>query len=285
MAILMNERAVALSQSEGLVLLSSGEAVLKGVLEAEAEVGMLAGPARGGFELIFDGAERTGVDSILREYNVRLQRTADAVRGLRVARAAAERGMASLAWVPNDELDECVSVLTGWRDAHLKSGVGMVILLEDNPAGCPVTCPRQTSQRLELVAIEASDLESLKIAIDEALRLSEVAHAPVGIVVHQRVLRACETVRAAPNSKSESLSAMLARRRQREVARGAETNDVLRTSRRMELNEFSAMPIRGERVATGFVTVGPAEGAMRHLVDVLGLHGRVPMLHLKLIEP
>ncbi len=71
----------------------------------------------------------------------------------------------------------------------------------------------------------------------------------------------------------------------RVAASGAETGGVLRTARRLELNAVRCLPNPGERVPVGFLVVGPAEQAIAHLTAVLKLSGRLPVLHLRLINP
>jgi hypothetical protein len=121
--------------------------------------------------------------------------------------------------------------------------------------------------------------------VEQALRMSRAGRCPIGIVAHVRLLRMLDTLETRPNRVLSTMDAVLARRRRRRGPRFAETGGALRMARRLELNLARAMPSPGERVAIGFITVGPADAALAHIVHVLELTGRVPVLQLGLIHP
>ena len=54
---------------------------------------------------------------------------------------------------------------------------------------------------------------------------------------------------------------------------------------RLELNSWRALPSPGEAISIGFITVGPADRALRHMAMILGISGKLPALHLGVIHP
>jgi Pyruvate/2-oxoacid:ferredoxin oxidoreductase gamma subunit len=83
----------------------------------------------------------------------------------------------------------------------------------------------------------------------------------------------------------ESVDAMLARRRRRRHPRSTDSGGVLRVLRRLEFNRASSLPSPGERVPVGFITIGPVDAALGHLIHVLQLVGRVPVIQLGAVHP
>jgi TPP-dependent indolepyruvate ferredoxin oxidoreductase alpha subunit len=106
------------------------------------------------------------------------------------------------------------------------------------------------------------------------------------MTVHNSILRLADTVAVGPNRVVDVADMVVVRRsaaarKERRVATGG----ILRTARLWELNRGLALPSPGERVPIGFVVVGPAEAAVRHLTGLLRLSGRVPLMQLRLINP
>lgn len=283
------------TQHDGKGLLSGPEAMLKGVLEAEIEVALLTGPRRGGFANLFNVDRQTGgpgaespVAQALRQHGTRMAPTPDAHRAVVLAGQAARAGRAAFAFVPNDELDRSIAAIL----EHKSTGTGaMVLVLEDAPSAAPASCPRRAAERLNIPCIEPADIEQLRDSMEHALRLSKAARTPCALVVHDWILRSCDTIQLRPNRVLGSVEQILARPRRTRLSRSLRwadagpTRSPLRIARRLELNLFRATPSPGERVTVGFITVGPTDASLRHITNVLGLHGRVPVLQLGLIRP
>ncbi len=159
----------------------------------------------------------------------------------------------------------------------------MSIVFEDDPYGSPATCPRQAAVRLGLPCMEPSDVGQLRDAMEQVTRLSRAGRRPAAIVVHRWVLRSADTLEARPNRVLDPVAA--AGTRPRRPARWAETGDVLRVGRRLELNRFRSVPSPGELLPVGFIVVGPAVASINHVVHFLGLTGRVPVLELGMVNP
>jgi len=289
--------------TQGSALLSAHEAILKGVLEAETPVALITGPRSGAFAMVFRLAATPAMAQALRENGTRIIAAPDATRAITLVGQAAQSGLTgdgargALALIPNDRLDGATPELARLCSEPLTRGGPLCVLLEDDPHGHPSSCPRLASLRLGMPAIEVGDISQLRDAMSLGMLISRTARCVVGIIAHVSVLRSADTVEVRPNRVGRVVEVLHARRLRRiRLGLGAEAVDgsrrdsgaaaaVLRAARRLELNRFRAPPSPGERVAAGFITVGPVDGALMHLVDVLQLHGRVPILNLQLINP
>jgi hypothetical protein len=274
----------ALARTEGLALLWAAEAITKGALEAETDIGLITGPRGrliGGFSPTIAG--------LLREHGVRIAFASDSSRAVTLALQAAQSARGAVALVPNELLDDTMPELARAMRQPLNRGGSICVLLEDLPREQPSSCPRRAARRLGMPCIEAADVAGLRDAIDYALLLSRAGRCPCGLVVHSSVLRSADTMELRANRVGRVVEVLHARRRRRvrigKIGEGGGGAGVLRLARRLELNRFRAMPSPGERAAVGFITVGPADAALLHLTHIFGLHGRVPLLQLQLIYP
>lgn len=221
--------------------------------------------------------------------------TADASRALTLAAQAAHSGRSALMLMPNALLDETMQEFARLYAVSLVRGGALCVVLEDDPTSEPAACPRQAAARLGLPAVEAGNVPQLRDAIDQSLLLSRAGRCITGVIAHSSVLRSAETIEVHANRVGRVVEVLHARRRRRiRLGLGTEggvnptstgSAAVLRAARRLELNRFRTVPSPGERVSVGFITVGPADNALMHLVHVLQLHGRVPVLNLGMINP
>ena len=274
-----------LASHEGRRLLSAQQALVKGALESEAAVALIAGPRSESFDGVFTLAGDEGVGELLKVHGTKTIPTPDASRAVTLAHHAARPGHGALALVPNDQLNRALPAIRRAMETAFERGGAIALLLEDDPADCPAPCPRETVRRLDLPCLEPADVGGLRDAVEQALRLSRAGRGPVGVIVHCSILRSADTLEARPNRMTDAVDLALSRRRRRRRPGWTETGGFLRMARRMELNHATNMPSPGERVPIGFITVGPCVGALRHLTHVLRLFGRVPVLHLGVLEP
>lgn len=268
----------------GLGLFTASEALLKGVLEAEMPIELIAGPALGPFEPVFSSIADETVAGLLAAHGTRLSPTPDAGRAVALAHQAALSGRRALVLLPNDELDPALSVLERAAAAPLADGAAMGVVLEDDPPRSPASCPRSAAVRLDLPCVEPPTLRELRDAVEHSIRLSRAGKRPVAVVVHHTILRSVDTLEARPNRVRDAGDAVLARA-ERRALRGTETAGVLRLARRLELNRTYSGPTPGEKVPCGFLAVGPTSAALAHIVHVMSLYGRVPLLQLGLLNP
>ena len=278
-----NVQTANFAQHAGTALLSASQAILKGVLEADFEVALLVG-VQGGFELGASRVFEPAIQDVLRQHNMRLMSVATASRAVSLAVHAARLGKGALALIPNEQLDSIVGLLAQISMETLERGA-LVVLLEDRPRDCPASCPRSAVHRLHLPCIEPIDVSQLRDSMEQALRLSRASRHAAAVVIHHTILQSADTLEMSPNRVHSSVDAMLARRKRPRGLRWTDATGPLRAARRLELNKMRAMPSPGERVPVGFVTVGPCDTALKSVTNALGLHGRVPVLQLGLINP
>lgn len=274
-----------LEQSEGQHLCTAGEALLKGVLECELPIALLATPNEPAFADFVEQSKQSAVRRLLAEHACEVVVTDHAARAVVRADRASRSGRCAVALVPNDQLDRAMPELTELRQQTWTRGGATCLVLEDHPRRMAASCPRQAAARLGLATLEPTDLRQYKDMLAVAMRLSRGAEQPAAIVVHESILRSMMTVEMRPNRVSDYVPILRADRRRQRRLRFSESKDVLRLARRLELSSARALPNPGERVPIGFVTVGPADEALRHLTHVLKLHGRVPTMQLGLLHP
>jgi indolepyruvate ferredoxin oxidoreductase len=274
-----------LHAADGAVLVDACEAILKGALESQVAVGAVAAPASArlaGFARI---ANSEPSQKLLARHQTELIVGGDGARAVALAVAAMRAGRSGVAVVPAEDLVGAVDALREARAQFRDPEHGLAVILEDDPAGEPMLCPRRLAIDAGLAVVEPPDLSSLRDCIESALRLSRAGTAPVAVIVHASLLASIETIFARPNRIVSSVDELILQRRARTGARGADTGDLLRVARRLELNVTTSLPSPGEREVIGFIAVGACERALAHVLEELGLAARVPVLRLGLVSP
>ncbi len=271
-----------LARAEGRDLYLATDAILKGVLESEVPVGRLVGPPRPPFLPLFRRLEEPSVEALFDRHGCERLAVVDAARATMLAsRAAGGRGAVLL--LSNDQLFYAMPALQALGSRE--SGP-LALVLEDNPELAPAASPRRLMADLGVPCLEPSDVESLRDMVEIALRLGRAALKPVAIIVDVGRLRSLDTLEARPNRIVERIDEAAAARRGRRVPRGtSEVGDLMRLSRRLELNVATAMPSPGEREPLGLLVAGNALQATRHLLADVGLEGQVPVVGLGLTHP
>lgn len=299
----------ALARVEGDVLASAFEALVKGLLESETPVHAIYGPRRAPFEPVFRLLGEEASRRTLEQHRTALVSAGDAARAVALADADAVGGLASVALVPNDQLEAALPALErlaarmhrrpgtwsgvpGAAAAHaaasgagLQGGSAAVVVMEDNPDLSPSSCPHEAARHLGIPCLEPADVATLRDVMDDALRVAFAAGGAAVVSVHVSILRALETIRARANRVLDRVDAVLALRRERRTTRGVEGLELLRLARRLELNEHLSLPSPGEREPWGFIAAGPCLVAAQHVLRELGLTGRIPLTRLGLSHP
>lgn len=278
-------RPLNLARVDGADLFTAAEAVVKAALESELAVGAIAGARRGPLAGAFDLAADERVATLFVEHQLETIAVPDAPRALELGLQAARSRRRAIAIVGNDELDAAMPGLERIAATALPTDSGLCLLLEDAPLRSPTACPRRAMQRLDLPCLEAADVDGLRNGIEDAIRLSRAAERAVGLVAHVSILRTIDTLEARPNRVVGTLDVAEAMRHRRRRPRPGETLDLLRMARRLEVNTPENMPSPGETAALGFIAVGAASVAVRHVLAELRLAGRVPVLHLGMVHP
>ncbi len=278
--------ATPLHAADGPVLVDACEAILKGALESLVPVGVVAAPQTSarfaGFARVMHGE---AMAKLLARHQTEVLLGGDGARAVSLALGAVRAGRSGVAVVPATDLVYAVEALraaaSAWRDPEQ----GLAIILEDDPILEPMLCPRRLAIDAGLPVLEPADLSSLRDAIEQALRLSRAGSAPVAIIAHASLLNSSDTILARPNRVVSNVDELILQRRLRAGARAADTGDLLRVARRLELNPITSLPSPGEREVVGFIAVGVCERALAHVLEELALDGRVPVLRLGLVSP
>ncbi len=278
-------RAGLLVRADGRLPANAIEVIVKGALESELPIAAIAAPRRTPFEALGRVAPDEASQRVLTRHGLELVLVDDAVRALSVALRQARNNRCGLALVANDQLPSILPSLQAALPLRRMADSGVVLVVEDDPLGCPAICPRRAMAGLGLPIIEPATVDRLRDAVEQAVRLARAAHGPAAIVVHASLLRSIDTVEARPNRIVESIDAATVVNRVRRGPKPGEQLDVLRLARRLELNGLESLPSPGEREPLGIVAAGPAVVAIGHLLDQMGLAGRVPVLRLGLTAP
>ncbi|MHC4590295.1 MAG: hypothetical protein ACYTAQ_13445, partial [Planctomycetota bacterium] len=125
----------SLARHEGWNLYPAAQALLKGVLEADTSVELIAGPRSEAFSPVFGLDRDETVAALLEAHGTTVLATPDAGRAVALAEARAVSGRRALALVPNDELDRTAPVISRIREASLERGGAVCVILEDDPRG------------------------------------------------------------------------------------------------------------------------------------------------------
>ncbi len=275
-----------LHAADGPVLVDACEALMKGVLESQVPVGAVAAPLSPRLAGLARLAQNNdAVQKLLSRHQTELILGGDGARAVSLALAAVRAGRSGVAVVPACDLVGSVEALRDARANFRDPEHGLAIVIEDDPAGEPMLCPRRIAIDAGLPVIEPPDLSSLRDSIEQALRISRASVRPVVVVAHAMLLVSSETILARPNRVVVNVDEMILQRRLRAGNRFVDTGDLLRVARRLELNAVASLPSPGEREVVGFIAVGVCERALSHVLEELALAGRVPVLRLGLVSP
>ncbi len=190
---------------------------------------------------------------------VELRTVPTASRGVRLAK---ENDGCAVVFVPNRQVRAAIHAAD--------FGAPALLVLEDSPGVAPGSPPRAVAADAGLFVIEPTSPADIRHCTSAAVRLAETMQRSVAIVLHHWLLAAGAT---------EQVTAP------RPPRPAVEGWDALRLARRLELNRQRGIPSPGERVSVGFVTVGPADPALRYLASELRLVGRVATHNLRLVHP
>jgi Pyruvate/2-oxoacid:ferredoxin oxidoreductase gamma subunit len=274
-----------LLRADGTALLSAHEALLKGALESELEIDAIYAPRRVPFEPIFTLMADPAVQRALSSHRLRVEDAVDAARAVSLAARAASEGRRAIALVPNEQLALGLAALGRTERRAIPEGGSLILLLEDNPYLVPLACPWSAARGLQVPVLGPRDITALRDGIEHAARLAHAGSRMSAIVAHSLVLRSLDSPTLRPNRVLERIDQAAAILRARRGGKSAETGDVLRVVRRLELNRVNALPSPGEREPVAFIAVGPASIAIHHILGEFGLEGRVPVLDLGCTQP
>jgi Pyruvate/2-oxoacid:ferredoxin oxidoreductase gamma subunit len=268
-----------------VVLVDFAESVLKGALESQVPVGVVAVPNASRLAGFLRASQGEQALKLLARHQLEVVLGGDGVRAVALALASVRAGRSAVAVVPAADLVAAVDALREASAQFRDPEHGLAIIIEDDPQREPQICPRRIAVDAGLAVVEPGDLSSLRDAIEQALRLSRAGAQPVAIIAHEALVASSETIPARPNRVVSSVDELILQRRLRAGGRGSDTGDLLRVARRLELNRTASLPSPGEREVVGFIAVGVCERALVHVLEELSLALRVPVLRLGLVWP
>jgi hypothetical protein len=273
------------ARAEGFVLCNAFEAILKGIFECEWAVSDLFAPRRPPLDMLFRVLVEPRAFEVSQQHGLALHTSVDATRAVELAVHSAALGRRAVAFVPNDQLHAAMAVLARHRVSRSRGEGRAIFVLEDNPYLSSDACPLQSAAQLDLPCLAPSGVDGLRTGIQDALRVAQSSETAVALIAHVGLLRSLDTLDVEPNRVLDRVDAALELRRHRRPARSAEREDPLTVARRLELNRLSAMPSPGEIEPWGMIATGSCVTAIRHLLEELGLAGRVPLLALTMPHP
>ena len=267
----------------GTATLSAAEAVLKAVLECLPSVHRLiyvASQATADLDQICADPETA---ELLRMHRLHVEPMADAGRAAQLAAWAARRGQHVIALLTGPTVPGALNLLES-TSRPLPEGAALGLIFEDLALNRSAVDIRGRLTRQGMPVLEARDVPHLRDSVENVLRISRSAHGVASVVVDRSILRSAETLTLRPNRGEEEVGDD-DRRRRRRRPRWQETGGPLRMARRLELNTWRAIPSPGEAIPFGFITVGAADRTLQHMATMLRISGRLPVLHLGLLNP
>ena len=123
------------------MFLDAYEAILKGVLESQVPVSVVAAPRRAPFERLQRVANEPEHARVLARHQVELLVGGDAARAISLACACVRGGRSAVALVPNDELVRGADAVLRASESFVNPEAGLAVLFEDDPIRVPGCCP------------------------------------------------------------------------------------------------------------------------------------------------
>ena len=268
--------ASVLARHEGTAVLTTPQALVKGVLECSAHVSTLtlsrSETTRGLVSRLQQDMEQT----LLQRHRLTLHLADDATRAVRMGRWAVGQGglhvvIASGGSVPDDWL--------GKLPAALPEGAAMVIACETAPKS------RRACLDAGLPVLEPTDSGDARDAVEAALRISRASSRVVLIVIGAHLMRSASSLVLRPNHGQDQPRREGRERARHRLLRWDRSEPPLRIARRLELNAHRELPNPGEIAPVGLVTIGRSDQVVRRLFDNADITTRVPVLHLGLSSP
>lgn len=273
-----------LSRHRGLATLSAPEVITKAVLECLPSVSVLSLTECPSLQSLIEQLKEPEVRDVLRMNRLRVITSPDATRAFERAAWAARSGRHVLAVLAGTTAASAIAAIRNSTVLANVPDAAIGCVIEDRHSLNGVDVPGTLLLRSELPVIAASTVDHLRDCVEHTLRLSRAEHVPAVTLVHPTTLESGSTITLRANRSDEDPEDVGLRHRHR-GPRWNESGGALRMARRLELNSHLALPSPGDPSPVGFVTVGPMHQSLLHVLSTLGMIGRVPILHLGLIQP
>jgi Pyruvate/2-oxoacid:ferredoxin oxidoreductase gamma subunit len=268
--------ASAFARHEGTAVLTTGQALVKGVLECSAHVATLTISRSETTRGLVSRLQLEAEQALLQRHRLSLQLADDATRAVRLGRWAVGQGGLHVVIAGGRSSPE---LWLGDLPAALPEGGAMAIACETAPGA------RRACLDAGLPVLEPTDPADARDAVESALRISRASSRVVLILIGSRLMRSAASIVLRPNHGQDELRREGRPRARHRVLRWDRSEPPLRIARRLELNTHRELPNPGEIAPVGLVTIGRSDQVVRRLFDTTDTKLRVPVLHLGLSSP
>ena len=271
-----------LARHRGRATLSGPEWIVKGVLECFPNVHVLSLVDTPSQRALITLLREPAIHDLLKMHRLRVLVSGTSNRALEEAIWAAHTSQHVITLLGGPTTCEALGRMLS-DPPRLKSGSALGCIVENESSLDDGRSPASMCARGTVPTINASDVEHLRDSIEHGLRLSRADGTPTITLAHPTILASGSTIGLRPNRSGGDEDA--AARRRPNAPRWTESGGALRMARRLELNTHRALPSPGDPSPVGFITVGPADRSLRQITEVFDLAGRIPVLHLGLVQP
>ncbi len=272
------------ARHRGLATLTAPEVIVKAALECLPSVSVLSITESASTRSLIQLIQSPGIRDVLRMNRLRILVSPDANRAYERASWAARGGNHVLAFLTGPTAASAVAAIRSCKILHDAHDGAIGCIIEDRRSLNGVDLPGTLLLRSGIPVVAASGVEHLRDCVEHSLRLSRSAHTPSATLVHPDMLASGATIVLRANRSDDDPEDVGLRQGVR-GPRWTESGGALRMGRRLELNTHSALPSPGDPARVGFVTVGPLHASLLHVLTTVGMVGRVPILHLGMIQP
>jgi len=274
----------AFGRHRGLATLSAPEVVVKAALECLPSVAVFSITESASTRSLIQLLQSPVIRDVLRMNRLRILVSPDANRAYERASWAAREGNHVLAFLTGPTAASAVAAIRSCESLRDAPAGAIGCIIEDRRSLNGVDRPGTLLLRSRIPVIAASSVEHLRDCVEHSLRLSRSAQRPSATLVHSDMLASGATILLRANRSDDDPEDVGLRQGVR-GPRWTESGGALRMGRRLELNTHSALPSPGDPASVGFVTVGPLHASLLHVLTTVGMVGRVPVLHLGMIQP
>jgi hypothetical protein len=273
-----------LARHQGQATISSPEAIVKAVLECVPNVHVLSLVDTPSLSNLVKLLREPSIRDVMRIHRLRVIVSRTAPRAIELARWAAQEKKHAVAILAGPTTCDALGLLLHNHDEFkLDPEAAFSCIVEDAPDPDDARTPGSMAIQSTLPVLSASSVEHLRNSVEHGLRLSRANNTPTITLAHPSILASGATIVLRSNRSADDPATLIQRRAR--SPRWTESGGVLRMARRLELNTHRAVPSPGDLSSVGFITVGPANRTLRQLTADLELTGRVPSLHLGLVNP
>ena len=294
---------VRFAKDTGREIFTGCELIVKGAMEAEGGVQLLAGRPGFPFNDFFKTLQQLG--PMLSQNRMIVQPVRDTGQAIQAVHRAQGCGQRGMVVIGSRDLHDVSEALTSVVRAGTNGMGGGLFVCGDDPSGefsSTAIDPRMLAQQLSLPLIEPATPQEIKDWVSLALTLGRVGKTYIGYLLAPSAASGGGSVECRSNQflsdhagQSGSLSSDASRSSERSAVRTKNHtpqrkserhfNAIAAEARQLGLNRILDRPQRGETAPLGFIAAGAAAGPLADALSQMGLAGRLPVLRLGLVYP